>query len=241
MHPALSPLVAATTRWLTRAYPPGGGALQRALAEGQARQAVTLAAVLRYPTELDAGLVALTGAGGTGRLDWITGADTPADPAADPSGEDARDDDLRRDGHEEPPDAWRTWVDEAVASWAACLLGDPELAAAAAGAAGAGAGAPDAYRRLLAPGEHDRRAAALLRHPDLLAPVADLHRAEAARPPRAVVRPPGLRTGPAPPPARHSGDAGAAGRPVRRVTPVSASSPGRPGTPGRSRRPGGPR
>ncbi|OII65981.1 hypothetical protein [Streptomyces sp. CC77] len=176
MHPALSPLVAATTRWLTRAYPSGGGALQRALAEGQARQAVTLAAALRYPTDLDAGLVAMTGAGGTGRLDWITGADAPADTG----GEDRQGGLLRGEGHEgreEHPDAWRTWVDETVASWAACLLGDPELAAAA-GAAVGGAGAPDAHRRLRAPGEHDRRAAALLRHPDLLAPVADLHRAE---------------------------------------------------------------
>jgi len=31
------------------------------------------------------------------------------------------------------------------------------------------------FRRLTAPDAHDRRAAALLRHPDLLAPVAGLH------------------------------------------------------------------
>ncbi|MBT2414898.1 hypothetical protein J7I94_30905, partial [Streptomyces sp. ISL-12] len=37
---------------------------------------------------------------------------------------------------------------------------------------------PAEYRRLLAPDAADRRAAALLRHPDLLAPVADLHRAQ---------------------------------------------------------------
>ncbi|MEU4659876.1 hypothetical protein AB0G32_39105, partial [Streptomyces sp. NPDC023723] len=36
---------------------------------------------------------------------------------------------------------------------------------------------PAEYRRLLAPDAADRRAAALLRHPDLLAPVAGLHRA----------------------------------------------------------------
>ncbi|WP_181796103.1 hypothetical protein [Streptomyces sp. WELS2] len=34
---------------------------------------------------------------------------------------------------------------------------------------------PAEYRRLLAPDGRDRRAAALLRHPDLLAPVAALH------------------------------------------------------------------
>ncbi|CAM5409935.1 hypothetical protein SALBM311S_04795 [Streptomyces alboniger] len=34
------------------------------------------------------------------------------------------------------------------------------------------------FRRLVAPDEADRRAAALLRHPDLLAPVADLHQGQ---------------------------------------------------------------
>lgn len=155
MHPDLSPVIAATAEWLTRAYPVGGGALDHALAEAQARQAVTVAAALRYPTELDAELVAVTGPGGADRLDWITGVD--GDPAA-----------------------WRTWVDEVVASWAACLLGSSSLAEAAVGAVGAVAGDGRAaeFRRLLAPGERDRRAAALLRHPDLLAPVAELHRAE---------------------------------------------------------------
>ncbi|WP_175410949.1 hypothetical protein [Streptomyces sp. TRM64462] len=151
MYPDLAPIVAATTQWLTRAYPAGGGAVDRALAEAQARQAVSLAAALRYPTELDAALVAVTGAGGADRLDWITGADSAGDPAP-----------------------WRTWVDETVASWAACLLGSPELAAAAVAAVPDGA----EFRRLLVPGDRDHRAAALLRHPDLLAPVAGLHRAE---------------------------------------------------------------
>ncbi|GAA4893811.1 hypothetical protein ACFPM3_07350 [Streptomyces coeruleoprunus] len=159
MHADLSPLIAATAQWLTRAYPAGGGAVDRALAEAQARQAVTLAARLRYPTALDAALVAVTGAGGAGRLDWVTGADTAQDEQAD---------------------AWRSWVDEIVASWAAGLLAAPELAAAAA-AAVADDGTPGAYRRLLAPGERDRRAAALLRHPDLLAPVAALHHDELLR------------------------------------------------------------
>ncbi|WP_149180473.1 hypothetical protein [Streptomyces sp. TRM49041] len=152
MHPDLSPLVAATARWLTSAYPAGGGAVDRALAEAQARQAVGVAAALRYPTELDAGLVAVTGAGGADRLDWITGAD--GDPAP-----------------------WRTWVDEVVASWAACLLGEPELASAAV-AAVVGHGVAPECRRLLNPTERDLRAAALLRHPDLLTPVSALHRPE---------------------------------------------------------------
>ncbi|WP_333777972.1 hypothetical protein [Streptomyces sp. IBSBF 3136] len=156
----LSPLIAATARWLTGAYPPCGGALSSALCEAQARQAVTVAAWLRYPTDIDAGLVTLAGPGGAARLDWITGADA--------AGEDA------------PEDwAWRTWVDEVVASWAAGLLTDPELAGTAVGALAGGehiAGPSAEFRRLLDPDDGDRRAAALLRHPDLLAPVADLHR-----------------------------------------------------------------
>ncbi|GGU23936.1 hypothetical protein [Streptomyces lavendofoliae] len=157
---SLSPLIAATAQWLTRAYPPGGGALDTALAEAQARQAVTVAAWLRYPTAMDAALVAVAGPGGSGRLDGVTGT------AGDGGGD-------------EDADAWRSWVDEVVASWAAALLGAPELAAAATRALGGSAytaGAPVEFRRLVAPDEHDRRAAALLRHPDLLAPVADLHR-----------------------------------------------------------------
>ncbi|MFJ8668831.1 hypothetical protein [Streptomyces sp. NPDC093600] len=155
----LSPLIAATTQWLNRAYPSGPGALQRGLAEAQARQAVTVAAWLRYPTDLDMELVALSGPGGTSRLDWITGADGT---------------------RPEDTDAWRTWVDEVVASWAACLLGSPALASAAAEAVRAerGEAAPVAFRRLTEPGEQDRRAAGLLRHPDFLAPIADLHRAQ---------------------------------------------------------------
>ncbi|MEU2439588.1 hypothetical protein ACFY9A_07750 [Streptomyces rubradiris] len=153
----LSPLIAATARWLTAAYPPSGGALAAALCEAQARQAATVAARLRYPTEIDAGLVTLAGPGGAARLDWITGAE--------PAG-----------GHAAEEWAWRTWVDEVVASWAAALLTDPELAARAVTAlAGHTAHAPAEYRRLLAPDDRDRGAAALLRHPDLLAPVAALH------------------------------------------------------------------
>jgi hypothetical protein len=65
-----------------------------------------------------------------------------------------------------------------VASWAACLLTEPELAALAVAAVAEGSHAADApvvFRRLVAPDETDRRAAALLRHPDLLAPVTALH------------------------------------------------------------------
>ena len=74
-----------------------------------------------------------------------------------------------------------SWVDEVVVSWAACLLGDPRLStlAVAALADGEHAGpAPGEFRRLTQPDDHDRRAGALLRHPDLLGPVADLHRPE---------------------------------------------------------------
>jgi hypothetical protein len=155
----LSPLIAATTQWLIRAYPASGGALATALCEAQARQAVTVSAWLRYPTVTDAALVGIAGPGGSAGLDWMNGAE--ADPAADP-------DDA----------AWRSWVDEVVASWAACLLTDAGLAArAVAGLAGGDhtGGAPMDFRRLTAPDSHDRRAAALLRHPDLLAPVAGLH------------------------------------------------------------------
>jgi hypothetical protein len=151
----LSPLIAATAQWLTYAYPSGGGALDSALTEVQARQAVTVAAWLRYPTPMDAGLVVVAGPGGSARLDWITGA--------------------KADAY-----AWRTWVDEVVASWAACLLTDPALASTAVSAlAGCRhtAGSPVEFRRLVAPDERDLRAAALLRHPDLLAPVAALHHA----------------------------------------------------------------
>ena len=157
----LSPLIAATAHWLTAAFPPYGGALASARCEAQARQAVTVAAWLRYPTALDAGLVALVGPGGAARLDRITGADAD-------------------DGTREADTAWRTWVDEIVASWAAALLADPDLAGRATEALTEGEHtktAPVEFRRLLTPDEDDRRAAALLRHPDLLASVAELHRA----------------------------------------------------------------
>ncbi|MEU8511025.1 hypothetical protein AB0C76_05470 [Kitasatospora sp. NPDC048722] len=155
--PDLTPVIAACTRWLLNAYPPPAGAFSRALAETQARQAVSLAAALRYPTTMDVQLLGLLGPGGADRLDWLTGSD-------------ARPDDT----------AWRTWVDETVVSWAACLLADPTLAAHAHHAlAGTehhtGVGA---LRRLTDPGTHDAEAAALLRHPDLLESVAALHRSQ---------------------------------------------------------------
>ncbi|MFD7436275.1 hypothetical protein [Streptomyces sp. NPDC059861] len=155
----LSPLIAATAQWLTRAYPASGGALAAALCEVQARQAVTVAAWLRYPTQMDAALVAMAGPGGSGRLDGVTGADAQG-------------------GEDLDTYAWRTWVDEVVASWAACLLTDPELARRAVTALADGGRTtcePAEFRRLVAPDAHDRQAAALLRHPDLLAPVAELH------------------------------------------------------------------
>jgi hypothetical protein len=126
-----------------------------------------VAAWLRYPTPMDAALVTVAGPGGSGRLDWITGADgADGTDLADGAAGD---------------NAWRTWVDEVVASWAACLLSTPGLAGAAV-AALAGCehanGSPIEFRRLVTPDERDRRAAALLRHPDLLAPIAALHRAQ---------------------------------------------------------------
>ncbi|GGT33384.1 hypothetical protein GCM10010271_41600 [Streptomyces kurssanovii] len=134
--------------------------MDSALSHAQAQQAVTVAASLRYPTPVDAALVAVAGTGGSARLDWITGSDGAGPDDAEDS-------------------AWRTWVDEVVASWAACLLASPELASTAVAALGDGGhvdGTPSGFRRLVTPGEHDRRAGALLRHPDLLEPVAELHR-----------------------------------------------------------------
>jgi hypothetical protein len=63
-------------------------------------------------------------------------------------------------------------VDEVVVGWAAALLADPSLAAAVAGAVGIPHDGP-----LVAPTAADPAAGGLLRHPDLLAPVAGLHRA----------------------------------------------------------------
>ncbi len=160
MSADLAWVIAATTQWLVRAYPAPGGALAGTLAEVQARQAVTVAAWLRYPTAMDAGLLGVVGPGGSGRLDWLVGAES------DPAGE---------------PQPWRTWVDEVLASWAACLLAEPALADAAVAALAGGehaAGLHCDFRRLTSPDDRDRGAAVLLRHPDLLAPVADLYRTE---------------------------------------------------------------
>ncbi|MEV0533599.1 hypothetical protein [Kitasatospora sp. NPDC050463] len=155
--PDLTPVIAASARWLLNAYPPPEGALSRALAHTQARQASTLAAGLRYPTAMDVQLLELLGPGGADRLDWLTGCEAHPDDAA-----------------------WRTWVDETVVSWAACLLADPALLAPARQALAATEHHAEtgALRRLTDPGAHDTEAAALLRHPDLLEPVAVLHRAD---------------------------------------------------------------
>ncbi|MGY1454036.1 hypothetical protein [Streptomyces sp. SS8] len=187
MSADLSSVIAATTRWLVRAYPTAGGVLSASLAEAQARQAVTVAAWLRYPTPLDAALVAVAGPGGALRLDRITGAAAP-EPAG-PGGTDGHDGPggasaglpwipLPREPGE-TGSAWRTWVDEVLASWAACLLTSPDLV----GEAVAGAlrseharGLAVDFRRLTAPDGLDRQAAPLLRHPDLMEPVAGLHR-----------------------------------------------------------------
>lgn len=157
MSADLSPIVTATAQWLTRAYP-GAGVVASALAEVQARQAVTVAAWLRYPTSMDAALVIMAGPGGSARLDRLAGAGGDEADLAERS--------------------WRSWVDEVVASWAVCFLTTPALARAAvaalAGCEHAG-GVPVEFRRLVAPDVHDLAAAALLRHPDLVQPVASLH------------------------------------------------------------------
>ncbi|MFF3728384.1 hypothetical protein ACFYYM_39195 [Streptomyces erythrochromogenes] len=152
MSADLAPVIAAGTRWLLTAFPPAAGAFSRALAEAQARQAVALAAALRYPTPLDAQLLHLLGPGGSTRLDWLTGADHGADAGAD----------------------WRTWVDETVVSWAACLLAAPALSVDAHRLVDRGQAGE--LTRLTRPGDHEHDAAPLLRHPDLLEPVAALHR-----------------------------------------------------------------
>jgi hypothetical protein len=146
-------IVAASAQWLLTAFPPPADPFARMSARWQAREAVSVASRLRYPTDADDALLELCGPGGCGRLDWLAGADLGAD-SADPA-------------------PWRTWVDEVVVSWAAVLLGDPALAATAMTAAGEPLDGP-----LVSPSASDLAAAALLRHPDLLAPVADLHRAE---------------------------------------------------------------
>jgi len=167
----LSPVIAASTHWLSRAYPAGTpDTVAHTLSELQARQAVTVAAWLRYPTEMDAALVAIAGPGGSAVLDWKVGSE-PDDERAEEEG-------------------WRTWVDEVVVSWAACLLADPLLARRGVAAVLAavsgdlpgpfphhpGDGPPSEFRRLLNPDQRDVEAATLLRHPDLLEPVAELHR-----------------------------------------------------------------
>ncbi|GAA2403567.1 hypothetical protein GCM10010420_33540 [Streptomyces glaucosporus] len=187
MSADLSSVIAATTRWLVRAYPTAGGVFSASLAEAQARQAVTVAAWLRYPTSMDAALVAVAGPGGARRLDRITGA-APPEPAGEaPEHPDSPDGAAGLPwipAPREPGDAdgaWRTWVDEILASWAACLLTSPELADAAVAAVAHSEharGTQIEFRRLTRPDALDRQAAPLLRHPDLMAPIADLHRGE---------------------------------------------------------------
>lgn len=154
MSTSLEHVIAATAEWLVSAFPPTGGPHAAALARQQARQAVTVAAWLRYPTKTDAALLDLLAPSGSWWLD-----DIPADVEAEP---------------------WRTWVDDVVASWAAALLTDRDLAVRAceaiAGSEHTG-GLPTQFRRLTHPDHIDSAAAALLRHPDLLAPLADRHRA----------------------------------------------------------------
>jgi hypothetical protein len=153
----LTSVIAASARWLLTAYPTPGGALSRALAEAQARQAAAIAADLLYPTRLDVQLLHLLGPSGSHRLERFTGEDLHA-----------------------PDDPWRTWVDETVVSWAACLLADQSLALVATTALSTTEHHVDAgsFQRLANPGTRDIDATPLLRHPDLLESLAGLHRAQ---------------------------------------------------------------
>jgi len=144
-------VAAASAQWLLAAFPSSPDPFAAMRAQWQAREATSLAARLRYPNETDDVLLELCGPGGSHRLDWLFDATPVADG--------------------DQVDPWRTWVDEVVVSWAAALLGDPALATAAAVATGDPLDGP-----LLAPSAGDLAAATLLRHPALLAPVADLHR-----------------------------------------------------------------
>jgi hypothetical protein len=158
----LSPVIAASSHWLARAYPPAApDSDAHARADHLARQAVTAAAWLRYPTAMDAALVAIAGPGGSALLDWRAGSEPDDEEAAE--------------------EGWRTWVDEVVVSWAACLLADPELARRAVDAVIAAVprdrprpGEP--FGKLLRADEADLAATVLMRHPDLLEPVAGMHR-----------------------------------------------------------------
>ncbi len=153
----LVPLIAACATWLDRAYGCRDTPLLAAMAQVQARQAVTVAAWLRYPTDVDAALVHLLGPGGAERLDAVAGL---AEPGREP---------------------WRSWVDEAVVSWAACLLADAGLAQVATRAAAStdhARGLSVSFRSLVEPDDREARAARLLRHPDLVESIAGLHREE---------------------------------------------------------------
>ncbi len=155
MSTSLEHVIAATTHWLVAAFPASGGAHAAALAHQQARQAVTVAAWLRYPTKTDAELLDLLAPSGSWWLD-----DIPADVEAEP---------------------WRTWVDDVVASWAAVLLTDRGFAVRACEVVAScehTGGLPMQFRRLTHPDHIDSAAAALLRHPDLLAPLAARYRAD---------------------------------------------------------------
>jgi len=155
-------VIAATAHWLVSAYPPAGGSLARVYAEAQARQAATVAAWLRYPTATDVALLELVGPSGSAVLDELNETAGFGDISERPADQE-----------------WRSWVDEDVASWAACLLMDSRLTARAIAMLTTSEHfrhMPRSFRILAQPNPSELRAAMLLRHPDLIGPVARLHR-----------------------------------------------------------------
>lgn len=140
--------------------PPATGPLNQALAEAQAGHAATIAAALRYPTALDAELLDLLGPGGSGQAGLRhrrrrTPADGRHPRLAHPGRRDRRQLGGLPAGRRRPRRPGRR------------LPGRHPPRPRQRG------------RRAPAstiPSPRDHRAAPLLRHPDFLGPIADLHR-----------------------------------------------------------------
>ena len=66
-------VIAAVTERLLREFPAPPGAVNRALAQAQAHQAATVAAHLRFPTDIDRELLALVGCDSRAEEPWLDG------------------------------------------------------------------------------------------------------------------------------------------------------------------------